>query len=65
MSEEVINKINNLIEKYKNKIGTSGALRYNRDLDSICCDLLDLKNELEKYVIKGDRKWRYQVKNII
>ena len=52
MSEEVIKVLDKLIDKWADRIGSSGELGYNKDLDYICCDLIDFKNELEKYVIK-------------
>lgn len=42
--EEIINKINNILEKYTDKIGAVWDKEYNSDLDDICCDLIDLKD---------------------
>ena len=51
MSEEVIKVLDKIIDKWTEKIGRSGEPNYNKDLDYMCCDLLDFRDELKKYVI--------------
>lgn len=44
---ELIKEIENIVDKYIERIGTMGNSDYNKNLDCICCDLLDLKFKYE------------------
>lgn len=45
-SKEIKEALNNLIEQYIEKIGTIGEPNYNRELDNLCSDILDLKGSI-------------------
>lgn len=45
--KDICNELERLtMKKYFDKIGEIGTEDYNKDLDNICCDLLDLKAKI-------------------
>ena len=45
--KDICNELERLVNnEYFDRIGEIGTKDYNKDLDSICCDLLDLKDRI-------------------
>ena len=45
--EEIVNCLNNIIDKYFEKISGIGEEDYNEDLDDICCDINEVIEKIE------------------
>lgn len=61
--EEIVNYLNNIIDKYYEKISEIGEDDYNEDLDDICCDINELIEKIEDGIENDDYYRGYNEKD--
>lgn len=55
--KEIVNYLNNITDKYNEKISEIGEDDYNEDLDDICCDINELIEKIEDGIKEDKEKY--------